>query len=74
MGGGGIKVGNDVLIASHAVITSLTHDRTAGCFRETLLRTPVIICDNVWFGAGAIILPGGTLGSGSIVAAGAVVT
>lgn len=73
-GSGGITIGNDVLIASHTVITSLTRDRNAACFRETTLRAPVAICDNVWIGAGAIILPGVTVGSGSIIAAGAVVT
>lgn len=73
-GGGGIRIGNDVLIASHGIITSLTHDKNAACFRETTLRAPVVIGDNVWIGAGAIILPGVTVGAGSIVAAGAVVT
>lgn len=71
-GGGGISTGNDVLIASDGVITSLTHDTNAACFRETTLRAPVVIGDNVW--AGAFILPGVTVGAGSIVAAGAVVT
>jgi acetyltransferase-like isoleucine patch superfamily enzyme len=73
-GGGGISIGNDVLIASHGVITSLTHDTNAACFRETTLRATVGIGDNVWIGACAIILPGVTVGAGSIVAAGAVVT
>jgi acetyltransferase-like isoleucine patch superfamily enzyme len=73
-GGGNITIGNDVLIASHTVITSLTHDKDAVCFRETTLRAPVVIGDNVWICAGAIILPGVTVGSGSIVGAGAVVT
>jgi len=73
-GGGGITIGDDVLIASHAVITSLTHDKHAARFRETTVRAPVVIGDNVWIGAGAIILSGVTLGSGSIVGAGAVVT
>ena len=35
---------------------------------------PVVIEDDVWIGAGAIVLPGVTVGRGSIVAAGAVVT
>ena len=33
-----------------------------------------VIEDDVWIGAGAIVLPGVTVGRGSIVAAGAVVT
>ena len=34
----------------------------------------VTICDDVWIGARVIILPGVTIGKGSIIAAGAVVT
>nr|WP_084746018.1 DapH/DapD/GlmU-related protein [Caulobacter henricii] len=33
-----------------------------------------MICDNVWIGAGAIVLPGVTIGEGAVVAAGSVVT
>lgn len=35
---------------------------------------PIVIEDDVWIGAGAIVLPGVTIGKGSVVAAGAVVT
>lgn len=73
-GGGGVTIGNDVLIASHVVITSLTHNKHAARFRDSTLRAPVVIGDNVWIGAGAIILSGITLGSGSIIGAGSVVT
>jgi maltose O-acetyltransferase len=76
-GGGrapGIAIGDDVIIASHAVITSLTHDKAADCFRQTTLRAPVVIEDNVWIGSGAIILPGVTIGRGSVIGASAVVT
>ncbi len=73
-GSGGITIGNDVLIASHAAITSVTHDPKARCFRETTVRKAVEIGDNVWIGAGAIILPGISIGMGSIIGAGAVVT
>lgn len=73
-GGGGVTIGDDVLIASHTVITSLTHHKKVVRFRETLIKEPVVIMDNVWIGAGAIILPGVTVGEGSIIGAGAVVT
>lgn len=35
---------------------------------------PVTVCDNVWIGAGAVILPGVTVGDGAVIGAGAVVT
>jgi maltose O-acetyltransferase len=35
---------------------------------------PVIICDDVWIGGRVTILPGVTVGRGSIIGAGAVVT
>ena len=67
-----ITVGDHVLIAPHAVITTLGHDyrypqmpnKCEGIFIESW----------AWIGAGALILPGVTLGEGSVVAAGAVVT
>ncbi len=34
---------------------------------------PIIIKDDVWIGAGAIICPGVTVGKGAVIAAGAVV-
>jgi len=37
-------------------------------------RRPVVIGDDAWIGAGAILLPGVTVGRGGIVGAGAVVT
>jgi len=41
---------------------------------DTELIKPVRICDNVWIGCGATVLKGVTIGEGSVVAAGAVVT
>ncbi len=38
------------------------------------MTAPITICDGVWIGARAIILPGVTMGEGAVVAAGAVVT
>lgn len=38
------------------------------------LAKPVIICDDVWIGGRVTILPGVTVGEGSIIGAGAVVT
>lgn len=73
-GGGGVTIGDDVLIASHVAISSMTHDKSAEVYAKTSVRIPIVIEDNVWIGAGAIILPGVRLGEGCIVGAGAVVT
>jgi acetyltransferase-like isoleucine patch superfamily enzyme len=35
---------------------------------------PIVVGDNVWIGAGAVILPGVHIGDGSVIGAGAVVT
>jgi len=73
-GGGGVEIGTDTMIASHCVITSQTHSINGVHYRETLERKPVFIGDNVWVGAGAIILPGVRIGNNSVVGAGSVVT
>lgn len=48
--------------------TILTHDRTRGIYRDTVIE------ENCFIGARAIIMPGITVGHNSIVGAGAVVT
>lgn len=72
--GGEVRIGNDVLIASHTVITSQSHDVNAQIYNRTNVMKPVVIEDNVWIGAGAIILPGVRIGSGAVIGAGSVVT
>jgi len=43
-------------------------------FRVVSIARPIVVGDYVWIGAGAIILPGVTIGEGAVVAAGSVVT
>ncbi len=73
-GGGGIEIGDNVIIASHTVITSQTHDKDSEIFRASSIMKPIKIGNNCWIGAGAIIFPGIEIGEGSIIAAQAVVT
>jgi acetyltransferase-like isoleucine patch superfamily enzyme len=70
---GGVTIGSGVLIAAHAVITSREHPTALPRYGVTK-DAPVVIEDDVWIGAGAIVLPGVTIGRGAIVGAGAVVT
>jgi acetyltransferase-like isoleucine patch superfamily enzyme len=76
-GQGGIKIGNDVLMGPGVKIFSENHnfDSRDICIRKQgVNRSSVIINDNCWIGSGATILNGVEIGSGSIIAAGAVVT
>lgn len=72
-GSGGVTIGNDTLIAANSVITSDGHDVNAKLYRESSHVSPVKIGNNVWIGAGVIVLPGVTIGDNAIVAAGSVV-
>lgn len=74
---GGIVIGNDVSIAHSVTIMSTEHrfDDPARPIRDQEVDfLPVTVQDDVWIGAGARILAGVTVGRGSVVAAGAVVT
>lgn len=67
-----IKIGNNVMIAEDVMIRdSNNHTILTDGYKK---ESPVKIGDNVWIGARVTILPGVTIGDGSVVAAGAVVT
>ena len=72
-GGGEVRIGSDVLIAAHSVITSQGHELNGKLYRTTNLLEPVIIGNNVWIGASCVILPGVSIGNNAVVAAGSVV-
>jgi len=76
-GHGGLTIGNDVRIASHCVLLTTEHvhgDATRPIGAQGVESRPTTICDDVWIGTHAVILAGVTVGRGSVVAAGAVVT
>jgi galactoside O-acetyltransferase len=76
--GGGVTVGDRVMIAHGARIVSSGHripDDPAEPLRFSGPdAAPIRIEDDAWVGTGAIVLAGVTVGRGAIVAAGAVVT
>ena len=67
-----IDIGNNVFIAPNVVISPVTHPLEADK-RKNLIGKKITIEDNVWIGAGAIILEGVTIHKGAIIAAGAIV-
>jgi maltose O-acetyltransferase len=69
---GGITIGENVSISPEVAILTAAHNIADPQFRVEM--QPVVIEDYVWIGSRAIILGGVTLGRGSVVAAGAVVT
>lgn len=74
---GRITVGDRVLIGPNVLLTASNYDISKHD-EPMMLRDPierdVSIGDDVWIGAGAIILPGVSVGEGAIVGAGAVVS
>lgn len=75
-----ISIGNNVLIGSQVYISDHDHGDVLDLKnadipkKRALVCAPVIIEDNVWIGEKAIILKGVTIGMGSVIGAGAVVT
>ncbi|MFC2162156.1 acyltransferase [Candidatus Altiarchaeota archaeon] len=69
-----VTIEDGVNIGPKAIIVA--HDSSYHCIRDSfpILFGKVLIKSKAYVGAGAIILPGVTVGWGSIVAAGAVVT
>lgn len=77
IGRGGLLIGDHVIIAPETtILTSLHRYKEADMvpYDNVELLKPVVIEKCVWIGIRAIIMPGVTIGEGSIVGAGAVVT
>lgn len=75
--GGGIHIGNDVLIGQCVNIHSETHrfaDPACLISQQGVNYQGVVIDDDVWIGSKATILNGVTIGRGTVIGAGAVVT
>lgn len=74
---GPVNIGHHVNLAQGITLTALNHnfeDSEKRIDEQGVCTTPVVIEDDVWIGANAVILPGVRVGTHSVVAAGAVVT
>jgi len=81
---GSVIIGNNALIASKVFISDLSHGSYKGDENDSSPESipkdrvetsnAVKIGDNVWIGESAVVLPGVTIGKGSIIGASAVVT
>ena len=74
---GGITIGNEVGIGPNVMILTSYHKdlgRKTALLDSPLEFKPVVVEDGVDIGIGAILLPGVTIGKGTQIGAGAVVT
>lgn len=75
---GPLVIGNNVMMGPDVLIFTSNHETKRTDIpmnKQGFSRLKqVTICDDVWIGARVIILPGVTIGEGSIIGAGAVVT
>jgi len=76
-GHNGIQIGRDALLANDVQLICGNHTfsrRDIPIRAQPPLGAPIIVEDDVWLGASVIVLGGVTVGKGSVVGAGAVVT
>lgn len=75
---GPLKIGKYLMMGPEVMIYTSNHQfksvDTPMVFQGDTPKKPVIIEDDVWIGARSIILPGITIHTGAVIAAGAVVT
>lgn len=72
---GGVKIGNNTMIAAQSYIIDTDHGIKAGQLMREQSNTvePVIIGDDCWIAAGCKILKGSKIGDGAFIGASAVV-
>lgn len=70
-----IYIGNDVMFAPNVVLATAGHpiDPTLR-MRGLQYNKEIHIGNNVWIGAGAVVMPGVTIGDNTVIGAGSVVT
>ena len=70
-----VYIGDSVMIGPNVTIATAGHPIDPELRRKVAqFNIPVRIGNNVWIGAGAVILPGITIGDDSVIGAGSIVT
>ncbi|KRC58576.1 transferase [Agromyces sp. Root81] len=69
----GIRLGEGVMIGPKVTFITVGHPVDPGERRRFLSGAPIDVAENVWIGAGAMILPGVSIGRDAVVAAGTIV-
>lgn len=74
---GPIEIGSNVMTAQHVALSGLNHgfeDISMPISRQKVTTAKIVVEDDAWIGANAVIVPGVTIGKHAIVGAGSVVT
>lgn len=66
-----ITLGDSVVVSDGCVLLTASHDINDPDWKHT--KAPILLEDYVWIATNSIIMPGVTIGTGSVVGAGAVV-
>lgn len=69
-----VRIGDFSFFGPAVQIYTATHPMNAGLRRTQEFGKPISIGSDVWVGGGAIICPGVTIGSNTVIGAGSVVT
>ncbi len=74
---GPLTVGKDVMMGPRCILLASSHDSDsvdqAMNSQGFKADQPIVVEDDVWLGAGVVVLPGRRIGRGSIIGAGSVV-
>jgi acetyltransferase-like isoleucine patch superfamily enzyme len=73
-GHGSIDIADEVMIANRVNLVTADHPVAPDKRRSYITMEPISVQRNVWIGTAATVLPGVTIGTDSVVTAGAVVT
>jgi putative colanic acid biosynthesis acetyltransferase WcaF len=67
-----VRIGDNVVVSQDAFLCTASHDISSVTMELT--TAPIVIENNAWVTARAIVMPGVVVGKGAVVATGAVVT